>query len=111
MAKYMTNEGNNRDGINCFKTRLKFSDEIMKIYIFYNEDDTGTAGIIKQYDRSSSGGTLRQKFNLNDLWHLPFDILLAPQSGALRINAYRDFHPIPTLPLIAFKHLSLSMVI
>ena len=39
--------------------------------------------------------------------------LLALQSGALRISAYRDFHPIPnpTLPLIAFKHLSLSMVI
>ena len=41
--------------------------------------------------------------------------LLAPQSGALRISAYRDFHPIPTQshpnPLIAFEHLSLSMVI
>ena len=34
--------------------------------------------------------------------------LLAPQSGALRISAYRDFHPIP---LIAFEHLSLSIVI
>ena len=41
-------------------------------------------------------------------------LLLAPQSGALRINAYRDFLPIkshPILPLIAFEHLSLSMVI
>ena len=37
--------------------------------------------------------------------------LLAPHSGALRISAYRDFHPIPTLLLIAFNHLSLSMVI
>ena len=41
--------------------------------------------------------------------------LLAPQSGALRISAYRDFHPIPIPshpnPLIAFEHLSLSMVI
>ena len=42
--------------------------------------------------------------------------LLAPQSGALRISAYGDFqsHPIPTQPihpLIAFEHLSLSMVI
>ena len=39
--------------------------------------------------------------------------LLALQSGALRISAYRDFHPIPNpiLPLIAFEHLSLSMVI
>ena len=39
--------------------------------------------------------------------------LLAPQSGALRISAYRDFHPIPNpiLPLIAFEHLSLSIVI
>ena len=39
---------------------------------------------------------------------------LAPQSGALKISAYRDFlpsHPIPSLPLIAFEHLSLSMVI
>ena len=36
-------------------------------------------------------------------------VLLAPQSGALRISAYRDFHPIPNpiLPLIAFEHLSL----
>ena len=42
-------------------------------------------------------------------------ILLAPQSGALRISAYRDFlpsHPNPNpIPLIAFEHLSLSMVI
>ena len=37
--------------------------------------------------------------------------LLAPQSGALRISAYRDFLPIPSIPLIAFEHLSLSMVI
>merc|ERR1712055_961099 len=40
--------------------------------------------------------------------------LLAPQSGALRISAYRDFHPIPIPipnPLIAFGHLSLSIVI
>ena len=39
--------------------------------------------------------------------------LLALQSGALRISAYRDFHPIPilSLPLKAFDHLSLSMVI
>merc|ERR1711911_174873 len=38
--------------------------------------------------------------------------LLAPQSGALRISAYRDFHPSnPIHPLIAFEHLSLSMVI
>ena len=37
--------------------------------------------------------------------------LLAPQSGALRISAYRDFHPYPTLPLIAFEHLSLSIQI
>ena len=39
--------------------------------------------------------------------------LLALQSGALIISAYRDFlpsHPIP-IPLIAFEHLSLSMVI
>ena len=36
--------------------------------------------------------------------------LLAPQSGALRISAYRDFQPIPN-PLIAFEQLSLSMVI
>ena len=44
---------------------------------------------------------------------LNFCGLLAPQSGALRISAYRDFHPIPNPihPLIAFKHLSLSMVI
>ena len=43
---------------------------------------------------------------------LHFFPLLAPQSGALRISAYRDFqsqsHPVP---LIAFEHLSLSMVI
>ena len=42
--------------------------------------------------------------------------LLAPQSGALRISAYGDFqsHPNPTQPihpLIAFEHLSLSIVI
>ena len=41
--------------------------------------------------------------------------LLAPQSDAFRISAYRDFrpipNPIPSLPLIAFEHLSLSMVI
>ena len=41
--------------------------------------------------------------------------LLAPQSGALRISAYRDFlpsHPThPILPLIAFEHLSLSVEI
>ena len=41
-------------------------------------------------------------------------MLLAPQSGALRINAYRDFHPIPSHPipnpLIAFEHLSLYTV-
>ena len=40
--------------------------------------------------------------------------LLAPQSGALRITPLRDFHPIPipypSHPLIAFEHLSLSMV-
>ena len=41
--------------------------------------------------------------------------LLALQSGALRISAYRDFQsnpiqPIPN-PLIAFGHLSLSIVI
>ena len=41
-------------------------------------------------------------------WPYP---LLAPQSGALRISAYRDFQSHPTLPLIAFEHLSLSMVI
>ena len=43
-----------------------------------------------------------------------FCYLLAPQSGALRISAYRDFHPIPSHPihpLIAFEHLSLSIVI
>ena len=34
------------------------------------------------------------------------NLLLALQSGALRIGAYRDFHPIP-YPLIAFEHLSL----
>ena len=32
--------------------------------------------------------------------------LLAPQSGALRISAYRDFQS-QSLPLIAFEHLSL----
>ena len=40
--------------------------------------------------------------------------LLAPQSGALTIGAYRDFQPIPIPipnPLIAFEHLSLSIVI
>ena len=41
--------------------------------------------------------------------------LLAPQSGALRISAYRDFQSNPTQshthPLIAFGHLSLSIVI
>ena len=38
--------------------------------------------------------------------------LLAPQSGALIISAYRDFLPYPIpIPLIAFEHLSLSMVI
>ena len=36
------------------------------------------------------------------------DDLLAPQSGALRISAPGDSHPIP---LIAFEHLSLSIVI
>ena len=36
--------------------------------------------------------------------------LLAPQSGALRINAFRDFQPNPTHPLIAFEHLSLYTV-
>ena len=41
--------------------------------------------------------------------------LLAPQSGALRINAFRDFQPIPShpthpIPLIAFEHLSLYTV-
>ena len=36
-------------------------------------------------------------------------VFLAPQSGALRISAYRDF--LPSLPLKAFEHLSLSMVI
>ena len=37
---------------------------------------------------------------------------LAPQSGALRINAFRDFYPSnPIHPLIAFEHLSLSIVI
>ena len=34
--------------------------------------------------------------------------LLAPQSSALRISAYRDFQ---SNPLIAFEHLSLSKVI
>ena len=34
--------------------------------------------------------------------------LLAPLSGALRISAYRDFQ---SNPLIAFRHLSLSIVI
>ena len=33
MAKYMTNERNNRDGINCYKAGLKFSDEIGQNYI------------------------------------------------------------------------------
>ena len=40
--------------------------------------------------------------------------LLAPQSGALRIRAYGDFQyqPNPSIhPLIAFEHLSLSMII
>ena len=40
--------------------------------------------------------------------------LLAPQSGALRISAYRDFLPIPSIPsipLIAFEHSSLSTLI
>ena len=40
--------------------------------------------------------------------------LLAPQSGALRISAFRDFHPIPSHPipnpLIAFEQLSLYTV-
>ena len=36
------------------------------------------------------------------------ELLLAPQSGALRISTFRDFHP---NPLIAFEHLSLSIVI
>ena len=35
--------------------------------------------------------------------------LLAPQSGALIISAYRDFQS-QSLPLIAFKHLSLYTV-
>ena len=37
--------------------------------------------------------------------------LLAPQSGAHRISAYRDFLPSHPIPLIAFEHISLSMVI
>ena len=45
---------------------------------------------------------------VNVLWY--FISLLAPQSGALRISAYRDFQSNP-IPLIAFEHLSLSMVI
>ena len=38
--------------------------------------------------------------------------LLAPQSGALRISAYRDFqsHPSHPIPLIAFERLSFSIV-
>ena len=42
------------------------------------------------------------------------DVLLAPQSGALRISAYGDFQPNPNPsihPLIAFEHSSLSIVI
>ena len=43
------------------------------------------------------------------------NVLLAPQGGALRISVYRDFHSIQSQsqshPLIAFQHLSLSMVI
>ena len=48
--------------------------------------------------------------------HLLCWTLLAPQSGALRISAYRDFHPNPipsqsTYSFREFEHLSLSMVI
>ena len=49
------------------------------------------------------------RFLHNSLWISSW--FLAPQSGALRISAYRDFQSHPTLPLIAFEHLSLSMVI
>ena len=39
-------------------------------------------------------------------------VLLAQQSGAHRISAYRDFQSqSQSLPLIAFEHLSLSIVI
>ena len=46
MAKYMTNEGNNRDGINCYKARLKFSDE----NYFLEDDDTDTAHNVENKD-------------------------------------------------------------
>ena len=49
---------------------------------------------------------LKRTFTINAIMGL-----LAPQSGALRISAYGDFHPIPSHPLIAFEHLSLSIVI
>ena len=47
----------------------------------------------------------------NLLFPVKFSPFLAPQSGALRISAYGDFQSQPIHPLIAFEHLSLSMVI
>ena len=35
--------------------------------------------------------------------------LLAPQSGALRISAYRDFHPIPSHPIPSHPLIGLSV--
>ena len=46
--------------------------------------------------------------NIGEELIIGFASLLAPQSGALRISAYRDFQ---SNPLIAFEHLSLSIVI
>ena len=60
---------------------------------------------------SQRAGTTGLVLGGHDSIHLHICTLLAPQSGALRISAYRDFHPIPSIPLIAFEHLSLSMVI
>ena len=48
--------------------------------------------------------TINQINSTKNLWKMRTAQLLAPQSGALRISSYRDFHPIPsTYSFWAFK--------
>ena len=88
---------------------------IKKIMLFNQANENGflSVGINVKYHpmrliavENMMGCNAASLYRVNAKYH-PIT-LLAPQSGALRISAYRDSHPIP---LIAFEHLSLSIVI
>ena len=53
------------------------------------------SGLIQGFALKSQQATMFLRANLFQNNMLSKNCLLAPQSGALRISAYRDFHPNP----------------